>query len=84
MNALSFSSALSWAVKLTALSAFAFALLKTLIIVDSFNLLTALVFAGLHLPLCLFSILIVCWFFDAYQAVGFLALTSALLNALLI
>ena len=72
------------AVKLTALAAFIFAVLKVGLIADTFGLSVALVFAGLHLPLCLFSTLFVLWLFDDHQPMGFLALVSALLNAVLI
>ena len=78
------SHALPYAVKFTALGALAFAVIKVFLVADTYGALVALVFAGLHLPLCLFSALVVLWFFDAYQSVGFLALVSTLLNALLI
>lgn len=81
---LTLTHALPYAVKLMALAAFLFAMMKVFIVADTFGGLVALVFAGLHLPLCLFSGLVVLWFFDAYQSVGFLALSSILLNALLI
>lgn len=71
-------------VKLTAFAAFGLAVLKILLIAQSYGVLVALVFAGLHLPLCLFSTLFVWWLFDLHQGFGFLALFSALLNALLI
>lgn len=81
---LTLSRGLPYAVKFTALAAFIFALLKVVFIAEQFGFLSALVFAGLHLPLCLFSSLVVLWFFEAYQSIGFLALLSTLLNALLI
>ncbi|TXH71385.1 MAG: hypothetical protein E6Q83_04070 [Thiothrix sp.] len=81
---LTLSRSLPYAVKFTALAAFIFALLKVVFIAEQFGFLSALVFAGLHLPLCLFSSLVVLWFFETYQVVGFLALLSTLLNALLI
>jgi uncharacterized membrane protein YfhO len=84
MNPLTLSHALPYAVKFTALVAFLFAVLKVLIVADTYGALAALVFAGLHLPLCLFSCLVVWWFYDHYPAMGFLALVSTLLNALLI
>ena len=84
MNAFTLSQALPYAAKLTALGAFAWASFKVLMIADAFGLLAAVLFAGLHLPLCLFSLLFVLWFFDLNQGFGFLALVSALFNALLI
>lgn len=71
-------------VKFTALVALAWAALKILLIANAYGALVALVFAGLHLPLCLFSTLFVLWFFAEHQSIGFLALASALLNAVLI
>ncbi len=71
-------------VKFTALAAFAWAVLKILLIANTYGALVAVVFAGLHLPLCLFSTLFVLWFFESYQPIGFLALASTLLNAVLI
>ena len=71
-------------VKFTALAALAWAVLKILLIAQGYGVFVALVFAGLHLPLCLFSTLFVLWFFDLNQGFGFLALVSALFNALLI
>ena len=81
---LTLSRGLPYAVKFTALAAFTFSLLKVAFIAEQFGFLSALVFAGLHLPLCLFSLLFVLWFFDLHQGFGFLALFSALLNAVLI
>lgn len=78
------SAALPYAVKLTALAAFTWAVLKILLIAQGYGVFVAVVFAGLHLPLCLFSTLFVWWLFDLHQGFGFLALFSALLNALLI
>jgi len=78
------STHLPFMVKFTALSALAWAVLKVVLIADTFGLLVALVFTGLHLPLCLFSTLFVLWLFDLNQGLGFLALASALLNAVLI
>ena len=75
---------LSYAAKITALSALAFAAFKLVMIAEQLGGLAALAFSGLHLPLCLFSSLIVWWFFDTNQSIGFLALLSTLLNALLI
>ncbi|MFM2318727.1 MAG: hypothetical protein RLZZ215_1348 [Pseudomonadota bacterium] len=80
----SLSTQLPLLVKLTAFGAFAWASFKVLMIADTFGLLAAVLFAGLHLPLCLFSMLFVLWLFDLHQGFGFLALFSALLNALLI
>lgn len=80
----SLSTQLPLLVKLTALVALVWAVLKTLLIAQSYGVLAALVFAGLHLPLCLFSTLFVWWLFELHQGFGFLALFSALLNALLI
>lgn len=71
-------------VKLTALAALGWAVLKVVLIADNFGVLAVLTFAGLHLPLCLFSTLFVLWLFELHQGFGFLALFSALLNALLI
>lgn len=82
MNTL--STHLPLLVKLTALAAFGWAVLKILLIANTYGALVALVFAGLHLPLCLFSTLFVLWFFADYQQLGFLALASTLLNAVLI
>lgn len=76
--------ALPYAVKFTALGAFLFALLKVWLVATHYGALAAVVFAGLHLPLCLFSTLFVLWFFEAAPLLGFLALASSLLNALLI
>lgn len=73
----------SW-VKLTALTAFVWASLKVILIAQSYGILTALVFSSLHLPWCLFSTLCVWWLFELHQGIGFLALTSSLLNAVLI
>lgn len=84
MNASILSHYLPHAVKFTALGAFAFAVLKVVLIADTFGLLAAFAFAGLHLPLCLFSLLFVLWFFAEHQSIGFLALASTLLNAVLI
>lgn len=84
MNAIHLTHALPYAVKLTAVGAFTFAVIKVFLVAATYGGLAATVFSGLHLPLCLFSTLFVLWFFDAYQAAGFLALVSALLNALLI
>lgn len=81
---LTLSRGLPYAVKFTALAAFTFALLKGVFIAEQFGFLSALVFAGLHLPFCLFSTLFVLWFFESYQSIGFLALASTLLNAVLI
>lgn len=47
--------------KFTALGAFIFAVLKVLLVAETYGALVALVFAGLHLPLCLFSCLVVLW-----------------------
>ncbi|HMT93898.1 hypothetical protein, partial [uncultured Thiothrix sp.] len=74
---------LPYAVKLTALGALIFAVLKVYLVADTYGALVAMVFAGLHLPMCLFSCLVVWWFYDPYPAMGFLALVSTLLNALL-
>lgn len=71
-------------VKLTAFAALAWAVLKVVLIANTYGALVALVFAGLHLPLCLFSSLFVLWFFAEHQSMGFLALASTFLNALLI
>ncbi len=71
-------------VKLTALAALGWAVLKIVLITQSYGAFVALVFAGMHLPLCLFSTLFVLWLFDLNQGLGFLALASALLNAVLI
>ncbi|SKA86492.1 hypothetical protein SAMN02745130_02720 [Thiothrix eikelboomii] len=84
MNTSTLTHYLPHAVKLTALGAFVFAVLKIVLIAQSYGVFVALVFAGLHLPLCLFSLLFVLWFFDLHQGFGFLALVSALFNALLI
>lgn len=84
MNAFTLTQALPYAVKLTAFGAFVWASFKVLMIADTLGLLAAVLFAGLHLPLCLFSTLFVLWFFDLNQGFGFLALVSALFNALLI
>jgi hypothetical protein len=84
MMNLTLTHALPYAVKFMALAAFLFAMMKVFIVADTFGVLVALVFAGLHLPLCLFSCLVVLWFYDHYPAAGFLALASSLLNALLI
>lgn len=84
MNALTLSHALPYAVKLTALGALIFAVLKVYLVADTYGALAAVVFAGLHLPICLFSCLVVLWFYDPYPAMGFLALASAFLNALLV
>lgn len=78
------TSTLPYAVKFTALGAFLFALLKVWLVATHYSLLAAVVFAGLHLPLCLFSTLFVLWFFETAPLLGFLALVSSLLNALLI
>lgn len=82
MNTL--STHLPLLVKLTACAALAWAVLKILLIANTYGALVALVFAGLHLPLCLFSALVVLWFFAEHQSIGFLALASTLLNAVLI
>ncbi|HPY40715.1 MAG TPA: hypothetical protein PLM98_09365 [Thiolinea sp.] len=71
-------------VKFTALAAFAWSVLKIVLIAQTYGAFVALVFAGMHLPLCLFSTLFVLWLFDLNQGLGFLALASALLNAVLI
>lgn len=71
-------------VKFTALAALAWAVLKVVLIAQHDGVGVAVVFAGLHLPLCLFSTLFVCWLFDLHQGLGFLALASSLLNAVLI
>lgn len=71
-------------VKFTALAAFAWSVLKIVLIAQNYGVGVAVVFAGLHLPLCLFSTLFVLWFFESYQSIGFLALASTLLNAVLI
>lgn len=84
MNIHTLFHALPYAVKFTALGALAFAVIKVVLVADTLGVLAALVFAGLHLPMCLFSSLVVLWFYDHYQAAGFLALASSLLNALLI
>ena len=84
MNTSTLTRTLPYAVKLIALGALIFAVLKVYLVADTYGALAAVVFAGLHLPMCLFSCLVVWWFFDAYQSVGFLALVSTLLNALLI
>ena len=78
------STHLPFMVKFTALSAFAWSVLKIVLIAQSYGAFVALVFAGMHLPLCLFSTLFVLWLFDLNQGLGFLALASALLNAVLI
>lgn len=70
--------------KLTALTALVFAAFKVIAIAQSIGALAALVFAGMHLPLCLFSVPIVLWFLDDHPIIGSIALTSAILNALLI
>lgn len=82
--ALNFIEALPYAVKFTTLAAFGWAVLKVALIANTYGALVALVFAGLHLPLCLFSSLFVLWFFAEHQSMGFLALASTFLNALLI
>lgn len=84
MNASTLTHALPYAVKFTALGAFIFAVLKVSLVGDTYGVLAAVVFAGLHLPLCLFGCLVVLWFYDHYPAMGFLALASTLFNALLI
>lgn len=84
MNTLTLSHALPYVVKATAFGALAFAVIKVFLVADTLGVLAALVFAGLHLPMCLFSCLVVLWFYDHYPAAGFLALASSLLNALLI
>lgn len=71
-------------VKLTALAAFGWATLKIVLIAQNYGVWVAVVFAGLHHPLCLFSTLFVLGLFELHQGFGFLALFSALLNALLI
>lgn len=71
-------------VKFTALAALAWSVLKIVLIAQNYGVFVAVVFAGLHLPLCLFSTLFVLWFFESYQPIGFLALASTLLNAVLI
>lgn len=84
MNTHPLTRTLPYAVKLTALGALIFAVLKVYLVADTYGALAAVVFAGLHLPLCLFSCLVVLWFYNHHQATGFLALVSTLLNALLI
>ncbi|SKA88305.1 hypothetical protein SAMN02745130_02919 [Thiothrix eikelboomii] len=80
----SLSTHLPLLVKFTAFAALAWAVLKVVLIANTYGALVALVFAGLHLPFCLFSTLFVLWLFDLHQGFGFLALFSALLNAVLI
>ncbi|HMT95009.1 hypothetical protein [uncultured Thiothrix sp.] len=75
---------LPYAVKFTALGAFIFAVLKVYLVADTYGVLVAILFAGMHFPLCLFSCFVVPWFYDHHQAMGFLALVSTLFNALLI
>ncbi|SKA96997.1 hypothetical protein SAMN02745130_03947 [Thiothrix eikelboomii] len=84
MNTHPLTHYLPLAVKSTALAAFIFAVLKVVLTAQTFGLLAAVAFAGLHLPLCLFSLLFVLWLFAAHQSMGFLALASVLLNAVLI
>lgn len=60
--------------KFTALAALAWAVLKIVLIANTYGALVALVFAGLHLPLCLFSALFVWWLFDLHQGVSVHAL----------
>ena len=84
MNTSPLTHYLPHAVKFTALVAFAWSVLKIVLIAQSYGVFVAVVFAGLHLPLCLFSALFVLWLFDLNQGLGFLALASALLNAVLI
>jgi hypothetical protein len=71
-------------VKLMALGALFWASLKVFLVADKAGILYALLFSGMHLPFCLFSVLFVLWFFDEYQGMGFFALSSASINALLI
>lgn len=75
---------LPYAVKFTAFGALIFAVLKVYLVAEAYSVLVAILFAGLHLPLCLFSCLVVWWFYAPYPVAGFLALVSTLLNALLI
>jgi hypothetical protein len=82
--AFNFITALPYAVKFTALAALAWSVLKIVLVAQNYGVFVAVVFAGLHLPLCLFSTLFVWWLFELHQGFGFLALFSALLNALLI
>ena len=82
MNTLAFY--LPSLVKLAALTALAWAILKVVLIAQNYGVWVAVVFAGLHLPLCLFSTLFVLWLFELHQGLGFLALASSLLNAVLI
>ena len=84
MNTLTLSRALPTAVKLVAFSAVVFACFKVFLVAEAYSVLVAILFAGLHLPLCLFSCLVVWWFYATYPVIGFLALVSTLLNALLI
>jgi hypothetical protein len=77
-------SFLSVAVKLIALSALFWGALKVFMVADSFGILYALAFAGMHLPFCLFGVVFVLWFFDHYQSIGFFALFFTAINALLI
>ena len=78
------ASTLPLIIKLAALAALAFAVLKVALVANTLGLAVAIVFSGLHLPLCAFSALFVWWMYDVHQAAGFLALVSTLLNALLI
>ncbi|TXH67312.1 MAG: hypothetical protein E6Q85_09505 [Thiothrix sp.] len=71
-------------VKLMAFSALFWAVLKVFLVADKAGVLYALLFSGMHLPFCLFSVLFVLWFFDEYQSMGYFALFSAVINALLI
>ena len=78
------TTTLPYAVKLAALSAMAFAVLKVALVANTLGLTAAILFSGFHLPLCAFSALFVWWMYDVHQATGFLALVSTLLNALLV
>lgn len=84
MHHLTLTHTLPYAVKITALVALAWAVLKIVLIAQTYGVWAGLVFVGLHLPLCLLSTLFVWWLFDLHHGFGFLALANSLLNALLI
>ncbi|MCB1622261.1 MAG: hypothetical protein KDI44_16160 [Thiothrix sp.] len=67
-----------------ALLAAAFACLKTGLVWQAFGGAGVLVFAGLHLPLSLFSAAFALWMVHRHPAPALLAVASAILNALLI
>lgn len=71
-------------IKLAAITALVFAVFKVALVANSLGLTGAILFSGLHLPLCMFSALFVWWMYDQHQAAGFLALASTFLNALLV